>query len=73
MDMRTGKLYPNEQAALDDGVPADSVAGVEAVNEHGIGPNGEDWTIVRIMSGPFKGRIYRRLTGGGLQRIAEKK
>jgi hypothetical protein len=47
MDMRTGDLYPSLEAALDAGVPREHVAEVEA-------------EIVRILNGPFKGRVYQR-------------
>jgi hypothetical protein len=47
MDMRTGDLYPSLEAALDAGVPREHVAEVEA-------------KIVRIVNGPFKGRVYQR-------------
>lgn len=47
MDMRTGDIYPDLQAALDAGVPAEHAAEVEP-------------EIVRVTSGPFKGRVYQR-------------
>lgn len=58
MDMRTGDVYPTLDAALNAGVPREHLAEVEPV-------------IVRVTSGPFKGRIYER-TPTGLRRIKEK-
>lgn len=47
MDMRTGDLYPSLDAARQAGVPEEHLAEVEA-------------EIVRVVSGPFKGRAYER-------------
>ena len=56
MDTRTGDIYPDLQAALDAGVPREHLAEVEPI-------------IVRVTSGPFKGRVYKRTPTGGLKRI----
>ena len=58
MDDRNGNIYPDWPAALAAGVPADHAHEVEAVY-------GE---LLRITSGPFKGRVYRR-TANGLERV----
>ena len=58
MDMRTGALYPDVATAVTAGVPQDQLVEVEP-------------EIVRIVSGPFKGRVYRR-TGSGLERLRER-
>lgn len=47
MDMRNGDIYPSRAAALLAGVPADQIAEVEP-------------EIVRVTSGPFRGRVYER-------------
>ncbi len=53
MDTRTGQLYPDQLAALADGVPADRVTEVD---------------VVTISSGPFQGRKYVRMADGRLGR-----
>ena len=55
--MRTGDLYQSVDAARAAGVPDEHIAEVEA-------------EVVRVTSGPFKGRVYRR-TASGLERIDE--
>lgn len=60
MDMRNGDLYPSREAALAAGVPADRIAQVKPVS-------GDTLEIVRIDTGPFRGRVYRR-TATGLKR-----
>ena len=60
MDTRNGNLYSSEAAALFAGVPREHVAQVEPVFA--------DLELVRVTSGPFKGRCYRRLPNGNLQR-----
>jgi hypothetical protein len=57
MDTRTGQIYPSLDAALDAGVPSNRLATVEVKGE-----------IVTIMSGPFKGRRYQRMSDGTLGR-----
>lgn len=47
MDMRNGDLYPNRATALAAGVPENEIAEVEP-------------EIVRVTTGPFKGRVYER-------------
>jgi hypothetical protein len=47
MDMRNGDIYPNRAAALAAGVPAHEIAEIEP-------------EIVRVTSGPFRGRVYER-------------
>jgi len=47
MDTRTGDLYPDLAAALAAGVPREHAVEVEP-------------EIVRVTSGPFKGRRYQR-------------
>jgi hypothetical protein len=47
MDIRNGEMYPNRATALAAGVPADQITEIEPV-------------IVRVTSGPFKGRVYER-------------
>ncbi len=47
MDMRNGDIYPDRATALAAGVPADQIAEVEP-------------EIVRVASGPFRGRVYER-------------
>jgi len=54
MDMRNGDLHPSLEAALAAGVPREYLAEVEP-------------EIVRVTSGPFKGRVYQR-TRTGLER-----
>lgn len=55
MDTRNGDLYDSREAAVLAGVPDEHIAEVEI-------------EIVRVKSGPFKGRVYRR-TNKGLIRI----
>ena len=57
MDMRTGELYESREAAKAAGVPDEFLAEVEVVP-----------TIVRVTTGPFKGRVYQR-TKDGLRRL----
>jgi len=59
MDTRTGDLYPTREAALDAGVPDDQIEHVGSIREN---------VIVRIASGPFRGRVYERRVGGQLIR-----
>ncbi len=47
MDMRNGDIYQNRDAAIAAGVPDDQIAEVEP-------------EIVRVKSGPFRGRVYER-------------
>ncbi len=61
MDTRTGTLYPTMKAALEAGVPRRAAAEVEHLR--GVRD------VVRITNGPFKGRVYERLPGGGLKRL----
>ena len=58
MDDRNGNVYPSLAAALDAGVPAEHAKEVEAIY-------GE---LLRVTSGPFKGRTYRR-TATGVVRV----
>jgi len=58
MDMRNGDMYPSRAAAEAAGVPSEHIAEVEA-------------EIVRVTSGPFKGRVYRRNGNGNLLRITD--
>lgn len=58
MDMRNGDIYDTPEAARAAGVPADQLEEVEVIGDE----------VVRITSGPFKGRLYRR-TASGLQRM----
>lgn len=55
MDMRNGDLHASRDAALEAGVPSDEIAEVEPV-----AGSLEDPEIVRVTSGPFKGRVYER-------------
>lgn len=55
MDTRNGDLYTNREAARLAGVPEDKIEEVTP-------------EVVRITSGPFKGRLYRR-TPNGLVRV----
>ena len=47
MDMRNGDIYPNRATALAAGVPEHEIAEIEP-------------EIVRVTSGPFRGRVYER-------------
>ncbi len=47
MDMRNGDIYPDRATAIAAGVPAHELAEIEP-------------EIVRVVSGPFRGRIYER-------------
>lgn len=47
MDMRNGDIYPNRATAIAAGVPDHELAEIEP-------------EIVRITSGPFRGRVYER-------------
>ena len=47
MDMRNGDIYPNRATALAAGVPEYEIAEIEP-------------EIVRVTSGPFRGRVYER-------------
>ena len=58
MDMRNGDIYPSKELALAAGVPEEHLAEVEPV-------------IVKVTSGPFKGRVYER-TASGLRRIVNR-
>jgi hypothetical protein len=51
MDMRTGRLYESEEAARVGG--AVEVAQVQATGE-----------TITVLNGPFKGRVYERLSDG---------
>ena len=59
MDMRNGNIYSDLEAALAAGVPPEHAVGVQ--------PEGD---LLRITSGPFKGRTYRR-TATGIARVDE--
>lgn len=54
MDMRNGAVYESVEAAKAAGVPNEHIAEVES--------------LVRVTSGPFKGRVYQR-TVSGLRRL----
>ena len=56
MDMRNGYLYQTKEAAKAAGVPDEHIAEVE--------------NVVRVLSGPFKGRVYRKLEHG-IERLLE--
>jgi hypothetical protein len=58
MDDRNGNLYPTRDAALAAGVPAKHAVEVEV-------------ETVRVASGPFKGRVYRRFPGGRIVRAKD--
>lgn len=47
MDMRNGDIYPNRATALAAGVPDRELVEIEP-------------EIVRVTSGPFRGRVYER-------------
>lgn len=53
MDIRTGRIYPSLNAALDGGVPREHAVPVEVTAG-----------VITIMSGPFKGRRYERRSDG---------
>lgn len=53
MDTRSGQLYPDKDAAMDAGVPAEFVREV---------------SVVTIASGPFAGRKYEQKADGSLGR-----
>ena len=48
MNIETGKTYPTKEDALKDGVPESDIAEV-------------DREEVKFSSGPFKGRVYKRV------------
>ena len=63
MDTRTGKLYESEDAAKAAAAFESDVVPVEAeLTEHG--------PIIRVMNGPFKGRIYAVEQGRRGRRLA---
>lgn len=64
MDLRTGDLYASLAAGRAAGVPDDVLVEVTAFG----GDEAVDPALIRITSGPFKGRVYQR-TGKGLVRI----
>lgn len=53
MDTRTGQLYPDLAAALDDGVPREHAREID---------------VYVVPNGPFKGRKYVRKSDGTLGR-----
>lgn len=57
MDDRQGNIYPTLQDALAAGVPPKHIQTVEP-----------EFGYLRVTSGPFKGRLYRR-TATGLERV----
>ena len=57
MDTRNGNMYPSREAAQLAGVPDEHIAEVDA-------------EIVVVISGPFKGRRYRR-TATGIVRLPD--
>lgn len=57
MDLRTGETYETKDAALKAGVPASDIAEV-VKGDHNI-------PEVRFSSGPFKGRVYKRVPETG--------
>ena len=59
MDDRQGNIYESRQAALAAGVPDEHIQEVEP-----------EFGLLRVLSGPFKGRLYRR-TATGLVRVTE--
>ncbi len=73
MDIRTGKLYPDIAAALADGVPKRDAVELErlrradasdATLKRTLERSGKEFVnLVRVTKGPFKGRVYERLTG----------
>lgn len=64
MDLRNGEMYRSEAVAAAAGVPAHARATVEPVQP-------ELPRFVRVMTGPFRGRVYERKKAGGLTRRRE--
>ena len=59
MDDRTQQLFSSPTAALRAGVPPQALVRVEEKD------------LIRVTSGPFKGRVYQRLASGALRRRKE--
>lgn len=57
MDTRNGNIYPSRELAEAAGVPDEHLVEIEP-------------EVVRVTSGPFKGRVYKR-TSSGLERVDE--
>jgi len=60
MDTRQGNIYPTRQGAVDAGVPDFAIASVTPISDD----------VLRITSGPMKGRYYKR-TATGLLRVTK--
>ncbi len=58
MDMRTGQTYDTKAEALAAGVPESDLALLTGEMD---GPEPPD--VQFITSGPFKGRVYKRING----------
>jgi len=71
MDLRTGRIYATRAQAIADGVSPDMAVEIEKVRmkqEAADAALGTVAELVRVTSGPFKGRVYERLNGGGCKR-----
>lgn len=61
MDIRTGQTYETREEARADGVPASDIA--ERTKHDPAVPE------VKFSSGPFKNRVYKRMSTGQLVRV----
>jgi hypothetical protein len=60
MDTRQGNIYSSEEEAIRAKVAKEFLAEVEPITEE----------LLKITSGPMKGRVYKR-TSTGIQRVLE--